>query len=106
MKLNLFQFFCFLETDNDTIFINSEFTLDSVIANFRDLVLNRYEFFRNLCIFINIIFRFNDKVQITRQLAEETYHKYFDICFNYLNSYYFLKWFTEIYPFSITKNQM
>jgi hypothetical protein len=80
--------------------------MDSVIANFRDLVINRYDFFRNLTIFINIIFRFNDKVQISRQLAEEIYHKYFDISFNYLNSYYFLKWFTEIYPFNITKNQM
>jgi hypothetical protein len=80
--------------------------MDGVMANFRDIVIKRYSFFRNLSIFINIIFRFNDKVQMSRQLVEEIYHKYFEISFSYLNSYYFLKWFSEIYPFNISKAQM
>ncbi len=42
--------------------INSDFTVDGVIASFKNLVAKRHEFFRNLAVFVNLIPRFNDKV--------------------------------------------
>ena len=96
-----------MDMDNDSqINITSDFTIDSVMTNFRDIIIKRYEFFRNLCTFINIISRFNDKVQISRHVADEINSRYFELSFNNLSSYHFLKWLSEIYPFYVSKTKL
>lgn len=52
----------FMETDTNLLRITSELTIDSVIANFRDLVYKRFDFFKNLCVFLNIINKYSNKV--------------------------------------------
>jgi hypothetical protein len=42
--------------------VTSDFTVDGALACFKDIIIKRHEFFRNLSIFINIIAKFYDKV--------------------------------------------
>lgn len=52
-----------METDSSNyVTITSDLTIDSVLASFRELINKRCEFFRNFCVFINIISKFYHKV--------------------------------------------
>ena len=44
--------------------IESEFTINNLLASFRQLVRNRHAFLRSFLISIKIILRFSDKVKI------------------------------------------
>lgn len=57
------------ETDLNLLSVTSDLTVDSVLSSLRHLVQKRIEFFRNMCIFINIIAKFYDKV--TAYLTKE-----------------------------------
>lgn len=51
-----------METDANLLRITSELTIDSVIASFRDMVHKRFDFFKNLCVLLNIINKYSNKV--------------------------------------------
>jgi hypothetical protein len=84
--------------------VTSEFTLNTVLASFRNLISKRCEFFRNLCIFINLVDRFNEKLHVSRQISTETFQAFFSISLNTMNSYCYLKWLSEVYPLRVEKS--
>jgi hypothetical protein len=43
--------------------INSEFTINILLASFKQLILNRFELIRSLLVALKIIIRFSDKVR-------------------------------------------
>ena len=82
----------------------SEFTLNSVLASFRNLTNRRYEFFRNMCIFLSLIDRFNEKLHVSRQISTEACQSFFGATLNSMNSYAYLKWLSEAYPLRVDKS--
>ena len=91
-----------VEADSNLV-VTSEFTIHSVLASFRHLIGKRYDFFRNLCVFINLVDRFNEKLHVSRQVSDETAQNYFVLSLNMMNSYAYLKWLSEVYPLRVEK---
>lgn len=87
-------------------YLRSEFTINFVLSSFYHRVLRRCEFLKSLTILINIICRFYENLDVTRELSEQINIKYFKSIMSYLNGYEYLKWLNGIYPSFVTKGEL
>jgi hypothetical protein len=84
--------------------ITSDFTVNSMLISFRNLITRRYDFLCNFCVLINIIHKFNDKLEISLRVADEIKQKFYEPSIKLLHSYEYLKWLNDLYPIYINKS--
>ncbi|CAF0770482.1 unnamed protein product [Brachionus calyciflorus] len=92
-----------MDTDGMTSFlkITSDFTNDSIVYSMRDLFLKRFDFFRNLSVFVNVVFKYSNKIDISNTNANNINQLYFEQSIKNMASYLYLKWLADIYPYAI-----
>ncbi|RMZ93715.1 hypothetical protein BpHYR1_037211 [Brachionus plicatilis] len=154
-----------MDTDSNSVRITSELTIDSMIASFRDLVHKRFDFFRTLCVLLDIITKYYSKglvdyvnnrlkttcdvknyvnktcqirikysvfmplevftqftwhrvnvlasmgsdfsnISLSSNVANEVNQKFLQHSVKNLASYYYLRWLTDAYAYSIQPENM
>jgi hypothetical protein len=92
--------------DNSNNSINSEFTINCLLASYRQLIRNRHEFLRSFLIALKILIQFSDRFQVpTETVGQIEQNIYVELMSQY-NGYEVLKWLCDIYPYSIHKSSL
>jgi hypothetical protein len=89
--------------------IESEFVINCVLSGFKHLIIKRHEFFRNFCILLTLIKRYNDKLSACVNMLgsnkiDEKLSSQIKQLINLFNGYETVKWSCDIYPYPIHKS--